>query len=88
MAHTAPQGVWHEENWASQLLREKGHKVGRPESGGTRRFADMRRPVDDQYMTSEEIINKASQYPEWKSRKRVFLGYLNAHQDVLRTNAP
>ena len=84
MAHRAPQGVWHEENWASQFLSEKGLTIGRPEiwSDGS-----MRRLVDDRCMDNKEIINKARQYEDWKSRERLFVKCLNRHQDSLGTNA-
>jgi hypothetical protein len=87
MEHIAPQGAWHLENWASQLLAEKGHTIGRPEGGPTIRLADMSRLVDDRFMTNEEIINKASEYRDWKGRKRLFLQHLNVHQDSLRKKA-
>jgi len=70
------------ENWASQLLREKGHAIAAPEQ-----WADgLRRAVDDQLMTNEEIIGRARAYPEWEGRKRLFLEYLNGLQELLALN--
>jgi len=90
MAQTAQQDAWcYEENWASQLLREKGHAIGDPEvwpGGGARRL-DMRRLVDGVFMTDEEVINKASGYEEWKDRKGLFWERLRSHQDSLAKNA-
>jgi len=84
MAYAAPQGAWHEENWASQFLREKGHTIGSLEiwrRGGKTRL------VDDRFMTNREIINTAREYEDWKGRERLFVEYLNGHQDSLATNA-
>jgi hypothetical protein len=84
MAHTAPQGVWHEENWASQFLREKGHAIGTLEvwrRGGKRRL------VDGRFATNKEIINKAREYEDWKGRECLSVEYLNRHQASLVTNA-
>jgi hypothetical protein len=81
-SHEAPEGAQFPENWASQLLHEKGHAIGAPEQwhGG------LRRPIDGRFMTTEEIINKASAYPEWKGRKRLLLEHLQGYQDSLITN--
>jgi hypothetical protein len=87
MAHAAPHGAWYEENWAAQLLAEKGHTICRLQGSPTRRLEDMSRLVDDRFMSNEEIINKASEYQDWQGRKRLFVEYLNAHQDSLRRSA-
>ena len=81
-SHKAPEGAQFLENWASQLLREKGHAIGAPEQ-----WTDgLRRAVDDLPMTKEEIIGKARAYPEWEGRRRLFLEYLNGLQELLAPN--
>jgi hypothetical protein len=82
-SHRVPEGAQFLENWASQLLREKGHAIDPAETWND----GMRRAVDGLFMTAEEIINKASAYQEWKGRKRLFLECLNGYQDSLTTNA-
>jgi hypothetical protein len=84
MAHTAPQGAWHEENWASLFLREKGHTVGSLEiwrGGGKRRL------VDDRFMTNKEVISTAKEYVDWDARGRLFLEYLNGHKRSLAASS-
>jgi hypothetical protein len=38
-------------------------------------------------MTDQEIVDKASEHQEWRGRKRMFMEYLNSHQDPLSSNA-
>ena len=82
MNHTfrAPEGAEHLRNWAAQLLCEKGHKVEAPE------ILDgiMKTPVDDtHFLTNREVVDKANEYPEWGSRKRLHLNHLNEYQSSL-----
>jgi hypothetical protein len=79
-----PKGGCFEENWASQLLREKGYAIDPPEiwSDGT-----IRRAVNDVPLTNREVVKMAARYPEWRAREHLFLDYLNSYQRSLTINA-
>ena len=81
---SAHEGADFLRNWAAQLLCEKGHKIGAPKIFGD---GIMRTPVDDDLcLTNEELIAKASAYPEWRGRKRLFLEHLNEYQALLASS--
>jgi len=83
--HNAPKGADFEVNWALQLLRERGDMIGETyaidaptgkcqSSSGA---PPVERIVNDVWMTDEQVIRQAEQYPEWQGRKGLFLEYKN-----------